>query len=492
MKYLYIQMSSWANVAKNSGSSSKHHNTSNAAPFKIRRETSTQVKDEVAVEVLASIPKIDPVPTGKSPKLKGKQYVSLKNKVTGKSPAREKKKKGNLFAVLSGGISSSSEDDEDEGRQDDEGNIDEMAALTLPPVIHMSLSSRSDMSNVDPDEIQQDEILLISSMYTDEFEPLTKEGVKPIRFRVTLVPLDDNSKNYVQASIDVVLPQNYPMRVPNISVRNVKGLTDSSVAKLTRTLHEEACARLGGDPIMSELLEIANNFLIDLNVPQLSLIEKKQIREKERKEKLQREKEERDRAERERREQEQRELQKRIELERRQIDDGITKSPTITLPKVSVLAEDTPDGYDNSQISTRDVDENENASSKEQEVSNGETVPRTRFDKDFISVRHLGKGGFAVWVKEAKNRLDNKSYAVKKVQLKRNPRMNKKIIREVTTLARLFHNHIVRYYNAWYEDEMEEDAVKRGSVNMTSITPPLGNTTTTTKDDTLSSVRLFF
>ena len=139
------------------------------------------------------------------------------------------------------------------------------------------------------------------------------------------------------------------------------------------------------------------------------------------------------------------------------------------------------------------MDENENASSKEQEVSNGETVPRTRFDKDFISVRHLGKGGFAVWVKEAKNRLDNKSYAVKKVQLKRNPRMNKKIIREVTTLARLFHNHIVRYYNAWYEDEMEEDAVKRGSVNVTSITPPLGNTTTTTtKDDTLSSVRLFF
>ena len=313
-------------------------------------------------------------------------------------------------------------------------------------MISVSLSSRSDMSNVDPDEIQQDEIDVISSMYPDEFEPLTKEGVKPIRFRVTLAPLDDDSKNYVQASIDVVIPEAYPMRMPNISVRNVKGLTDSSVAKLTRTLHENAIARLGPDPIMHELLETANNFLVDLNVPRLSLIEKKRIREKERKEKLKREKEAKERAERERREQEQRELQKRIELERRQIDDGITKSPTITLPKPSMLVEQTPDGYDNSEISIRDVDDNENTSSKEQEVSDIDNTlqPQTRFDKDFISVRHLGKGGFAVWVKEAKNRLDNKSYAVKKVQLKRNKRKNKKVLREVITLARLFHNHIVR------------------------------------------------
>ena len=152
-------------------------------------------------------------------------------------------------------------------------------------MISINLSSRSDMSNVDPDEIQQDEIDVISSMYPDEFEPLTKEGVKPIRFRVTLAPLDDDSKNYVQASIDVVIPEAYPMRMPQISVRNVKGLNDSSVAKLTRTLHEKARARLGPDPIMHELLETANDFLVDLNVPRLSLIEKKRIREKERKEK---------------------------------------------------------------------------------------------------------------------------------------------------------------------------------------------------------------
>ena len=60
-------MSSWANIAANTGSSSKHH-TSNAAPFKIRRETSSAKKnnsteEEVAVETLASIPKIDRVRT---------------------------------------------------------------------------------------------------------------------------------------------------------------------------------------------------------------------------------------------------------------------------------------------------------------------------------------------------------------------------------------------------------------------------------------------
>ena len=211
----------------------------------------------------------------------------MKNKVKGKSPAREKKKKGNLFSVLNDGDGSSSSSEEDSARSQEKNstNDDKMPSLTLPPVISINLSSRSDMSNVDPDEIQQDEIDVISSMYPDEFEPLTKGGVKPIRFRVTLAPLDDDSMNYVQASIDVVIPEAYPMRMPQISVRNVKGLNDSSVAKLTRTLHEKACARLGPDPIMHELLEIANDFLVDLNVPRLSLIEKKRIREKERKEK---------------------------------------------------------------------------------------------------------------------------------------------------------------------------------------------------------------
>ena len=116
-------MSSWANIAANTGSSSKHH-TSNAAPFKIRRETSSakaspERSEEVAVETLASMPKIDRIPSGKSPKLKGKQYVSLKNRVKGKSPAREEKKKGNLFSVLNDGdVSSSSSSEEDSTSQE--------------------------------------------------------------------------------------------------------------------------------------------------------------------------------------------------------------------------------------------------------------------------------------------------------------------------------------------------------------------------------------
>jgi len=429
---------------------------------------------------------------GRSPKLKAtEQFVTLKNRVGGKSPAREEgKKKGNPYSVL-GGESSSSDEDEDVSRNSSSSDI--MPPIKLPPVIHMSISARSDMSNVDCNEVQNDEIDAIESMYADEFKLLTEKDVKPIRFQVTLRPLDDDAKNYIQASIDVELPEAYPMRVPSISVRNVKGLSDSSVKKLTQILCEGAYKNMGSDPMMSELLEIANNFLSDLNKPQLTLMEKKRRREQEEMLKKKREREKKERQDREKQEQEQKELQKQIEMERREINktDTSSLSPRLTpTTTTKMLAENTPDIYNNRDISIRDVvntinenmmstkeeeKENENNSSSNNNNSD-EPEKQTRFQKDFISVRHLGKGGFAVWVKEAKNRLDNQTYAVKKVQLKRNPKMNKKIIREVTTLARLFHNHIVRYYNAWYEDEIEE-------------VTKLPDESTFTKDETLSSVR---
>jgi serine/threonine protein kinase len=51
-----------------------------------------------------------------------------------------------------------------------------------------------------------------------------------------------------------------------------------------------------------------------------------------------------------------------------------------------------------------------------------------------------------------RNLLDGRYYAIKKIRLNKNQDENKKILREVTTLSRLQHQHIVRYYQAWIED----------------------------------------
>lgn len=60
-----------------------------------------------------------------------------------------------------------------------------------------------------------------------------------------------------------------------------------------------------------------------------------------------------------------------------------------------------------------------------------------------------GKGGFGSVVK-ARNKLDGRICAIKKVKL-RGTENDEKIFREVNALSRLNHRHIVRYYATWLE-----------------------------------------
>ena len=56
----------------------------------------------------------------------------------------------------------------------------------------------------------------------------------------------------------------------------------------------------------------------------------------------------------------------------------------------------------------------------------------------------LGKGSFGEVVK-AKNKLDGRIYAVKKISISSGNSL-KRIVREVATLSSLSHPYIVRYY----------------------------------------------
>jgi hypothetical protein len=51
------------------------------------------------------------------------------------------------------------------------------------------------------------------------------------------------------------------------------------------------------------------------------------------------------------------------------------------------------------------------------------------------------------WQVLATNRLDGRAYAIKKIRMSaQNPQLNHKILREVATLSRLQHTHVVRYF----------------------------------------------
>ncbi|XP_012065156.1 eIF-2-alpha kinase GCN2 isoform X2 [Jatropha curcas] len=79
------------------------------------------------------------------------------------------------------------------------------------------------------------------------------------------------------------------------------------------------------------------------------------------------------------------------------------------------------------------------------------SLPNSRYLNDFEELQPLGHGGFG-HVVLCKNKLDGRQYAVKKIRLKdKSLPVNDRILREVATLSRLQHQHVVRYYQAWFE-----------------------------------------
>ncbi|OMJ19612.1 Eukaryotic translation initiation factor 2-alpha kinase 1 [Smittium culicis] len=95
----------------------------------------------------------------------------------------------------------------------------------------------------------------------------------------------------------------------------------------------------------------------------------------------------------------------------------------------------------------------------------------SRYNEDFYEGRRLGKGGFGE-VFEAQNKLDGRSYAVKKIKIKKESTLEK-TLREIKVLARLDHPNIVRYYSSWVE--MSEYPKKSSNRSPTSPKFPKSN-----------------
>lgn len=76
----------------------------------------------------------------------------------------------------------------------------------------------------------------------------------------------------------------------------------------------------------------------------------------------------------------------------------------------------------------------------------------SRYAIEFKEMEKLGKGGFGE-VMKVRHLLDGVYYAVKRIPLDAESAESHKIFQEVKTLARLNHEHVVRYYHAWIEGE---------------------------------------
>ncbi|KAJ3316768.1 hypothetical protein HDU76_001560 [Blyttiomyces sp. JEL0837] len=91
--------------------------------------------------------------------------------------------------------------------------------------------------------------------------------------------------------------------------------------------------------------------------------------------------------------------------------------------------------------------------------------PLSRYQTDFEEVAQLGKGGFGS-VAKARNLIDNRFYAVKRIRVDPKKGNDRKLLREVQTLSRLHHPNIVRYYQAWFEDVAGNGKLRSGGCSI--------------------------
>ncbi|XP_014383613.1 PREDICTED: eukaryotic translation initiation factor 2-alpha kinase 3 isoform X3 [Myotis brandtii] len=98
----------------------------------------------------------------------------------------------------------------------------------------------------------------------------------------------------------------------------------------------------------------------------------------------------------------------------------------------------------------------------------------SRYLTDFEPIQCMGRGGFGV-VFEARNKVDDCNYAIKRIRLPNRELAREKVMREVKALAKLEHPGIVRYFNAWLEAPPEKWQEKMDEIWLKDESVPCGS-----------------
>ena len=123
-----------------------------------------------------------------------------------------------------------------------------------------------------------------------------------------------------------------------------------------------------------------------------------------------------------------------------------------------------PSPYTEARASSRRDSVHRQASS---ENANAGVNP-SRYTNEWFELGRLGRGGYGEVVK-ARNKLDGRTYAVKKIAGKTQAQLSD-VLSEVYLLATLNHPHVVRYFTAWPEDEIDQSGTDIDSSLGTSNT----------------------
>jgi len=350
-----------------------------------------------------------------------------------------------------------------------------------PPSTAGAASARIQIPNYeDLSTSRADEVTVLEAVYGEDFEATDGIwGCPKWQVRVRPPNCDDRDEEKVgsQLLLQVQLTKQYPYVVPGMEVRDVKGgLSKKELTELMMQLRTRATElSQTGSVMMVELVQVAEDYLIDHNRdPTMSAWEQMKAREAEAAENEQAA---------------HKEMARLMDHSGsasalRALEFSAGASPTsaklegnnendLMIERELLRQRDALEAARRIRMGTSELDLNESREAVEQsddddddddyDIFNaGDTgagmVQGSRYLSDFVELGVLGRGGGGEVVK-VKNRLDRRVYAVKKIILesergrfaKVGALQNRKLRREVTTISRMTHNNIVRYYQAWVE-----------------------------------------
>ncbi|KAL7563280.1 hypothetical protein ACA910_016641 [Epithemia clementina (nom. ined.)] len=342
--------------------------------------------------------------------------------------------------------------------------------------------------------LRGDEETFLKEVYGDDFS--AKVGVNGCSaLQVFVRPLDiEAARIGSNLLLTIQLSSQYPYVAPKIEMKDVKGLSQSEQTELMGQLRKRSKhLASSGNVMMFELVQVAEIFLHEHNRdPTQSAWEQMKEREK-----LQNE----------------RDLQAQEELSQLMnkpitnrpsspsesvTERSVTYSDTVETEKGNINPEDlkrellrqrsaleenrrlrkqglvlrrlssytsTEEAVNVAKIEEEEVESDDSDMDDDYDAAFGRSgVSSSRYQTDFIELGVLGRGGGGEVVK-VRNRLDRRIYAIKKIILEPEKGLyakfgavqNRKLRREVTTISRMTHKNIVRYYQAWVEGDGQND-----------------------------------
>jgi Protein kinase domain/RWD domain len=352
-------------------------------------------------------------------------------------------------------------------RRDKDGSNDQDDQVVIPPYEDLS-SSRAD------------EEMVLQAIYGDDYHSeVGAWGQKKLFVKVRPPDLEPKQIG-CGATVSAQLSKRYPYVAPKIELKDVRGLSKEAEELLVQNLNERAYGLAAvGSVVVCELVQVTEAFLFEHNVdPSMSAWEQmkaREAKEQAEKEALKMEKE------------------KRIKF----LMDADSEQAAVFSLGGSVVSPRSTEGdfhglsapHHIERELTRQREAIEAANKQRTKNDRGLLVARTssigtsndgddedddfdgdddgppaafygssRYQTDFIELGVLGRGGGGEVVK-VRNRLDRRTYAIKKIllesELGKNAKLgemqNRKLRREVTTISRMTHKNIVRYYQAWVE-----------------------------------------